>query len=73
MAPAREGSVPVERRASGAAVAFDGNHTRQLVSWMFPNENWLDENVVDMLIELMLWTDAGHLAWVVFPPQGFRL
>jgi hypothetical protein len=73
MTPAREGSGAVEGGASGAAAAFDGNHTDNLMSWMFPNENFLSENHAAMIEELMMWTEAGHLAWCAFVPRGFRL
>lgn len=64
----------VERRASGAAAAFDGNHTGNLVSWLFPNDQWgVVENTDDMLDELMFYTARGHLQWCVFPPAGYRL
>lgn len=47
---------------------FDGNHSNEIVSWLvpMPGRKWedLDE---DQLAQLMLWTEAGHLAWVVFP------
>ncbi len=59
--------------AIGAAVPFDGNYTDDIVSWMFWNEDWLEENVPDMLSQLMVFTEMGHLAWVVFPYPGFRL
>jgi hypothetical protein len=74
MPPARDSEVlPVEGGASGAAAAFDGNLTHDLDSWIFPNGHWRDEAALDVLHELMVWTTSGHLAWVVFPPSGFRL
>ena len=74
MPPARDSEVyPVEGGASGAAAALDGNYTSNLDSWLFPNLKWRDEAVPGMLNELMMWTEAGHLSWVVFPPSGFRL
>jgi hypothetical protein len=73
MSPAREGTGPVEHRASGAAAKFDGNLTSQLLSWLFPNDKWMEQNVPDMVEELMMWTESGHLAWAVFPPLGYRI
>lgn len=58
--------------ASGAA-AFDGNHSSDIVSWLFPLENWDDRDVPAMLDQLMTHTIRGHLAWVVFVPEGFRI
>lgn len=62
--------VPVEERASGAA-AFDGNHSFDIVSWLFPTDSWDEAQVPGMLEELMRHTLYGHLAWVVFVPHGF--
>ena len=74
MPPARDSEAfPVEGGASGAAAAFDGNHSRSILSWIIPGENWNDRSVADALDELMEWTVAGHLAWVIFPPYGFRI
>lgn len=54
--------------AQGGRSAFDGNHSSDIVSWLipFPGTRWagLDEDQMD---QLMAWTEAGHLAWVVFP------
>lgn len=71
--------VPVPRRlaigegASGAAALFDGNYSDDIVSWMFSNENWNDDDIPAMLDQLMQHTVWGHLGWVVFPKQGYRL
>lgn len=62
-----------EDAASGAAGRFDGNHTNDVLSWLFANVNWVDEAVPQMLDELMEHTKFGHLAWVVFPKPGYRL
>lgn len=59
--------------ASGAADNFDGNHTNDVLSWLFANVNWVDEAVPAMLDQLMEHTKWGHLAWVVFPKAGYRL
>lgn len=63
--------------ASGAASSFDGNHTNDVLSFMFPNqyftltpEEFLESESFESLMERTMW---GHLAWVFFPPQGFRL
>lgn len=56
--------------ASGAA-AFDGNHTNDVVSWLFANDKWEDGAVPEMLDQLMEYTIHGHLAWVVFVPHGY--
>lgn len=66
-----EAPVPVER-ASGAA-AFDGNHTNDLQAWLLANQDWDPELVPVMLDQLMDWTLGGHLAWVAFLPEGYRL
>src|SRR3954467_4714750 len=66
-------AAAVERGAIGAAAAFDGNYTDDVVSWMFFNEHWRDEDVPDLLDQLMGHTEWGHLSWVVFPPYGYRL
>lgn len=58
--------------ASGAA-AFDGNHTNDVTSWIFNNEYWTAEKWEDSVLTLLYHTANGHLAWVVFPPQGFRI
>lgn len=74
MPPARdseEARVPVVR-ASGAA-AFDGNHTNDLQAWLLHNKDWDPELIPLMLDQLMDWTASGHLAWVAFLPQGYRL
>jgi len=75
MPPARDSreALAVESSAIGAAAAFDGNYTNDLVSWLFPNEKWTAEAVPQMLEELMLYTMHGHLAWCVFAPGGFRI
>lgn len=59
--------------ASGAAPTFDGNHTNDVVSWMFANDSWDDELWPETEDQLMQHTAWGHLSWVVFPPRGFRL
>lgn len=70
----RSGSVE-GGRASGAASTFDGNHTNDVYSWLFPNENF-DVYDTDAFLRtldiLMERTVAGHLAWVLFAP-GIRL
>ena len=63
--------VPVNGEASGAA-PVDGNHTNDTTSWLFANESWDDADVPMMLYQLMEFTVDGHLAWVVFPREGFR-
>ena len=75
MPPARDSgeALAVEGGASGAAAAFDGNLTRDILSWLFPDDSWGTVNHDAMVAELMLWTESGHLAWVCFPPKGFRL
>lgn len=47
---------------------FDGNHTSDVVSWLipFPGQQWMPLSAGQME-QLMDWTEAGHLAWVVFP------
>jgi hypothetical protein len=40
---------------------------------MFSNENWNDDDIPAMLDQLMQHTVWGHLGWVVFPKQGYRL
>ena len=67
------GASPIERSASGAAAAFDGNHTADPQAWLLANEDWDPELVPQMLDQLMDWVLLGHLAWVAFPPAGFRL
>ena len=62
----------VEAVASGAA-RFDGNKSKDIVSWLFANPDWKDSDVPAMLDQLMEYTSAGHLAWVCFPRQGYRL
>ena len=64
--------VPVAVEGASGAAAFDGNHTNDMVSWLFANENWHPDRVQDQLAQLMEYTIYGHLAWVVFPPQGYR-
>lgn len=64
--------VAVEGRASGDA-PFDGNYTDSVLSWFFTNELWHTDGVPIMIQQLMDITEAGHLAWVVFPPEGYRL
>lgn len=66
-------SIPVEGGASGAADTFDGNQTNDIVSWLFANSQWTEESVAQALAQLMEHTAMGHLAWVVFPREGFRL
>jgi hypothetical protein len=68
-------AVPVEGvDASGAASSFDGNHTSDAETWLFGNENWNDDSFREnTLLKLMYFTSLGHLSWVVFPRQGFRL
>lgn len=68
----RRSAVEVEG-ASGAASSFDGNHTGDIVSWLFFNDKWKDDMWPETQEQLMMHTAWGHLAWVVFPPQGFRL
>lgn len=58
--------------ASGAA-AFDGNHSGDIVSWIFATDLWEDDKFEDTIMTLMYHTANGHLAWVVFPPEGYRL
>lgn len=72
-ASARTGcrSVPVEGRAVGVA-SFDGNHSAHCVSWMFAASSWNEKDVPQMLDQLMVYTLADHLAWVVFPKAGYR-
>lgn len=65
------GSVAVEDVASGAAL-FDGNDSN-VVSWLFANEQFKPDNMDSMFEQLMFFTMNGHLAWVVFPPEGFRV
>jgi hypothetical protein len=60
-----------EPTAIGAARLFDGNHTDDLLSWMFANSYWDDSLVPDTLDKLMGYTIDGHLSWVIFPPQGY--
>ena len=67
--PAR---VAVEGVAIGAA-PFDGNQSNRVVSWMFSNPDWIDDQVPAMLDQLMEYTKWGHLAWVCFPKEGYRL
>lgn len=58
--------VPVE--ASDGRLGFDGNDTRRIVSWLIPHPGKKFEPLADEQVEqLMDWTAAGHLAWVVFP------
>jgi len=58
--------VPVE--VSDGRRGFDGNDTRKIVSWLLPHFGQKFEPLEDEQIEqLMDWTAAGHLAWVVFP------
>lgn len=59
--------------ASGAAPSFDGNYTNDIVSWMFQNERWTRDKWPELMEELMWFTSRGHLAWVVFPHNGFRI
>lgn len=66
------GAVKV-RVASGAADSFDGNHTNDVWSWMFANSDWRDDKWPGLMIQLMEHTANGHLSWVVFPRQGFRV
>jgi len=74
MSPRRYATRPaVERGASGAAALFDGNNTADIVSWMFWNDEWEVDKVPDLVDQLMEYTVFGHMAWVVFPPYGFRL
>jgi len=76
MPPARdsEEAVPVEGGASGAADAFDGNHTSDLMSWMLPDDDWDGSIFIEKVLpNLMDWTIKGHLAWAVFTPRGWRL
>ena len=69
----RRYTVPVEAASSGAD-RLDGNETNNVVSWLFATEDWVDENVPDVLISLMENTVLyDHLAWVVFPPYGYRV
>lgn len=65
---------PVEGSgASGAAPAFDGNHTNDVTSWLFQNDRWQDDAWPELEEQLMYYTATGHLAWVVFPIGGFRI
>jgi hypothetical protein len=73
MANLRPSGAAVERGAIGAAAAFDGNHTDDVVSWLFYNDHWEASEVPAMLDQLMEHTVYGHLAWVVFAPFGFRI
>jgi hypothetical protein len=79
MPSGREGGTrrpvePVEGTgASGAAPSFDGNHSGDIISWMFQNENWNDDRWPSLMDELMWFTVQGHLAWVVFTRGGFRI
>lgn len=61
---------PVGGVASGAAPT-DGNDS-EIVSWLFANNQWTDDAFPELLTMLMEKTSEGHLAWVVFPAQGFR-
>lgn len=58
----------VEVEEDGRPTSFDGNHTNRIVSWLIPvpgqKFEGLDE---EQILQLMRWTVAGHLAWVVFP------
>lgn len=74
--PARDGAeaVPIERSASGAAAAFDGNYTNAPESWLFSNARWRDDAFPELLEQLTFYmVEVDHLAWVVFPPPGFRI
>ena len=73
MSPMRPSGAAVERGAIGAAVAFDGNYSDDIVSWLFYNDYWNEADVPDMLDQLMEHTSRGHLAWVCFPPYGYRI
>ena len=68
----RRPRIAVEGDASGAA-AFDGNHSHSTVSWLFSNAQWSEANAPEMFDQLMEYTKRGHLAWVCFPKEGFRL
>lgn len=66
-------SVPVEGDyASGAADPFDGNYTNRVQAWMFPLD-WDESDMELMMAQLIDFTAMGHLAWVLFPPEGFRI
>lgn len=52
----------------GGRSPFDGNHTSDIVSWLIPFKGTRWEGLNEgQLEQLMDWTIAGHLAWVVFP------
>lgn len=70
--PRALGPVPVEGAAIGAA-PFDGNKTDSIVTWLFMGEEFDASNTPEMMRQLVEYTKWGHLAWVVFPPLGFRL
>lgn len=75
----RFGVAVEEGDASGAAPLFDGNHTNDTETWLVANDTlgtggWDDETFRDRTLpQLMYFTAMGHLSWVVFPPQGYRL
>ena len=57
--------------ASGAASTFDGNHTNDIWSWLFPNELFdpFDLEAFQRTLDILMERTAnGHLAWVLFAP-----
>lgn len=51
---------------------FDGNLSETPWNWLFPSGDFT-EITDEALDELMGFTIAGNLGWVIFPPAGYRL
>lgn len=51
---------------------FDGNRTDDVHEWLFATLDFQDDTAKWMR-ELMEHSVDGNIAWVIFPPEGFRL
>lgn len=64
---ARDRSLVIAVEADVGRSSFDGNHTNDVTSWLIAFENQVYVPLDDAdYRNLMEWTMAGHLAWVVF-------
>lgn len=59
-------------RGAGAE-RFDGNTSDDLRRWYYPDAEFIYGLHVETIEALMERTEGGDLAWVLFPPEGFRL
>lgn len=68
----RHPALRVRKFYRRAAAAFDGNLSADPTNWLFPTEDF-DSLPTEAVETLMARTVEGNVAWVIFPPAGFRL